>query len=450
MNTLKQFFIGNLYTDDNNALLSLFAPLIASTTEKCADHFYKILLSDPNSQPYISNQLVEDKLKAELQKWIYQTLTPKTTPAARLEIEQTQRHVGAVHTRVDVPMALVNCAMNMIKQVLYQALSATTEYTDSEKLRYIPLMDQLLDASLSLINESYVEGHLENERTAQEFRSRSTAHELAIEIERIKGDFYNWLTQLMGALLFEHRTTTLLNIYQQDFALWIRHKLNFVCTETHSSQQIRANIATIQTQLDLIKDSSIEQRNELLKNISDLTKESGWMLSQIADANIETSTREDPLTSLIERRFINPILQNEVHMAMQTEEPFSLMMIDIDDFKNINDLHGHQAGDEVLSTIGRVLRNSLRVTDYAFRYGGEEFLILLPETPLNNALLAAQKILKKIQNTKVTIKGGRQLQVTVSIGLSEFDGHPDYDKTIGLADEKLYEAKYKGKNGYAY
>lgn len=449
MNTLQQFHIGNLYTDHNNTLLSLFSPLIQASTAECADQFYEVLLSDPNSQLYISHELVEVKLKTELQQWIHQTLSPKTTPKARSAIVETQRHIGAVHNRVDVPMALVNCAMNIIKQVLYRILDRNTDYTDREKLQFIPLMDQLLDASLSLINESYLEGHMENERTAQEFRSRSTAHELAIEIERIKGDFYNWLTQLMGALLFEHPTSAFLNIYQQDFALWIRHKLNFVCTETQSTQKIRANLSAIQAELDVIKNNPTVRLNQSLKKISDLTKESGWMLSQIANANIETSTREDSLTSLIERRFINPILQNEVQMAMRTKEAFSLMMIDIDDFKSINDQHGHQAGDEVLSMIGRLLKNALRVTDYAFRYGGEEFLILLPETNLVNAQQAAQKIITKVQKTRIPIKNGRQLQITVSIGIAQFDGHPDFSKTIALADERLYQAKENGKNGYA-
>lgn len=449
MNTLQQFYIGNLYTDEHNQLLSLFTPLIEGVTAECAEQFYDVLLTDPKSQPYISNELIEAKLKSELQKWILQTLTPKTTPEALSQIVQTQRHVGAVHTRVDVPMTLVNCAMNIIKQVLYQALGSDSDYSDSDKLRFIPLMDQLLDASLSLINESYMEGHLENERTAQEFRSRSTAHELAIEIERIKGDFYSWLSQLMGSLLFEHPSASNFDVYQQDFSLWIRHKLNFVCTETVTTQKIRANLNAIQTELNIIKDMSAEDRNQALKKISDLTKESGWMLSQIANANLETSTREDALTSLIERRFLSPILQNEAQMAMRTESPFSLMMIDIDDFKHINDLHGHQAGDEVLSTIGRLLKNALRVTDYAFRYGGEEFLLLLPETHIANAQKAAQKILDKVRQTTVTIKSGRQLKVTISIGIAEFDGHPDYDRVIALADQKLYQAKHNGKNGFA-
>ncbi|PLA73633.1 hypothetical protein CYQ88_10240 [Hydrogenovibrio sp. SC-1] len=447
MNTLQQFYIGNFYTDENNQLLSLFSPLITDTTAECADHFYDVLLSDPKSQPYISNELVEVKLKAELQKWILQTLTPKMTPEARVEIVQTQRHVGAVHTRVDVPMSLVNCAMNIIKQVLYQTLSASPDYSDSDKLRFIPLMDQLLDASLSLINESYMEGHLQNERTAQEFRSHSTAQELAIEIERIKGDFYGWLSQFMGALLFENPSSTYFDIHQQDFALWIRHKLNFVCAESSTTQKIQANLTAIQSELTAIKNNDPEHRNQALKTISDLTKESGWMLSQIANANIETSTREDSLTFLIERRFLDPILQNESQMAMRTETPFSLMMIDIDDFKHINDIHGHQAGDEVLSMIGRLLKNALRVTDYAFRYGGEEFLILLPETNLENAQKAAVKMLDKVRKMIVSIRNGRQLKVTISIGIAEFDGHPDYERTIALADEKLYQTKHNGKDG---
>jgi diguanylate cyclase len=173
------------------------------------------------------------------------------------------------------------------------------------------------------------------------------------------------------------------------------------------------------------------------------------MLGQIADKNIEDATREDALTSLIERRFMAPILQSETQLAIKTQEPYTLLMIDVDNFKSVNDIHGHQAGDAVLSSIGRHLKRSLRVTDYAFRFGGEEFMILMPETSLNNGIIAAKKILENIRQNEVKLDNGRTLKATVSIGLAQFEQDPDYQNVIKIADEKLYEAKHAGKDRYA-
>lgn len=172
------------------------------------------------------------------------------------------------------------------------------------------------------------------------------------------------------------------------------------------------------------------------------------MLGQIADQNIESAAREDALTSLIERRFLAPIMQNETQMALKTKTPYTVLMVDVDNFKSVNDIHGHQAGDAVLSTIGRILKRSLRVTDYAFRYGGEEFLILMPETSAKSAERAAEKLLEKIRTASVRLDNGRTLKMTVSIGLAQFDDHPDFEHVIKHADEKLYEAKHNGKDRY--
>lgn len=238
------------------------------------------------------------------------------------------------------------------------------------------------------------------------------------------------------------------DIHHQEFSLWIRHKLGYVSTNDKSVSQIKQTLDKLQTELDELNLSGFAHKEQSVQKISALTNECGWLLGQIADQNIEASAREDTLTSLIERRFLAPIMQNETHMAMKTKTPYSVMMIDVDNFKSVNDIHGHQAGDSVLSTVGHILKRSLRVTDYAFRYGGEEFLILMPETPAANAVRAAEKLLDKIRNANIKLDNGRHLRVSVSIGIAQFDDHPDFEHVIKHADEKLYEAKHNGKDRY--
>lgn len=444
--SLNQFFIGQLYTHDNNALLRRYQSLIESITPLCALAFYEVLLTDPATKRFLTSELVETHLKKELQLWLNETLSEKNSEAESIAAINKQRSVGEIHARIDVPMHLVNSAMSIIKKVLFESIKASDSVVVTEKTDLIILLNQLLDASLSLINESYLEGRVENERSAQEYRSRSSAHEIAIEIERVKGALYGWMTQFMADLLTNNQRSV--DIHHQEFSLWIRHKLGYVSTNDKSVSQIKQTLDKLQTELDELNLSGFAHKEQSVQKISALTNECGWLLGQIADQNIEASAREDTLTSLIERRFLAPIMQNETHMAMKTKTPYSVMMIDVDNFKSVNDIHGHQAGDSVLSTVGHILKRSLRVTDYAFRYGGEEFLILMPETPAANAVRAAEKLLDKIRNANIKLDNGRHLRVSVSIGIAQFDDHPDFEHVIKHADEKLYEAKHNGKDRY--
>ncbi|MFA6699951.1 MAG: GGDEF domain-containing protein, partial [Thiomicrospira sp.] len=123
-----------------------------------------------------------------------------------------------------------------------------------------------------------------------------------------------------------------------------------------------------------------------------------------------------------------------------------LMLIDIDDFKRINDVYGHPAGDKVLEEVGKLLRQGLRLSDYPFRYGGEELLVLLPETRLTTAVELAEALRSLIAARSIKLESERHIAVTVSIGVAQFFDHPDYHRLIELADQKLYEAKRSGKN----
>ncbi|HQT02495.1 MAG TPA: GGDEF domain-containing protein [Thiotrichales bacterium] len=444
--SLNQFFIGQLYTSENNALLRRYQSIIEQITPQCAQAFYEVLLTDHATKRFFTSELVETHLKNDLQLWLNETLSEKTTEAECVATIHKQRSVGEIHARIDVPMQLVNSAMSIIKKVLFETIKMHDSVPVAEKTDLIILLDQLLDASLSLINESYLEGRVENERSAQEYRSRSTAHEIAIEIERVKGALYGWMTQFMADLLTTQQR--IVDIHHQEFSLWIRHKLNFVSPNDKLVRQIKLSLDNLQLALDHLYHSPNTDREETIQKISALTNECGWLLGQIADQNIESAAREDALTSLIERRFLAPIMQNETQMALKTKTPYTVLMVDVDNFKSVNDIHGHQAGDAVLSTIGRILKRSLRVTDYAFRYGGEEFLILMPETSAKSAERAAEKLLEKIRTASVRLDNGRTLKMTVSIGLAQFDDHPDFEHVIKHADEKLYEAKHNGKDRY--
>ena len=165
------------------------------------------------------------------------------------------------------------------------------------------------------------------------------------------------------------------------------------------------------------------------------------------EAQLERLARTDVLTSLSNRRHFYERAQQEVARAKRSGKAFSLMLLDVDFFKKINDQYGHAGGDKVLRRLSRVLTELLREVDTPARLGGEEFVVLMPETPLEGARLVAERVRARMEAIVVELSDGRQIRFTVSIGLSQWaDGEEDIDVPLHRADEALYRAKAGGRN----
>lgn len=156
----------------------------------------------------------------------------------------------------------------------------------------------------------------------------------------------------------------------------------------------------------------------------------------------------DSLTGLNNRRYFDKVLPQEYERAHRDGIPFSLMMIDVDNFKKFNDTYGHHFGDRVLVSIGRVLRKTLRRIDFAFRYGGEEFVVILPDTDLGSAHKVAERIRQRVvSESRKLLRNQNDPPVTVSIGISCYPRDAACSKALlAMADQLLYKAKKAGRN----
>jgi len=157
----------------------------------------------------------------------------------------------------------------------------------------------------------------------------------------------------------------------------------------------------------------------------------------------------DDLTGFFNRTHLMDLIETESNRAVRTGSVFSLAMIDIDKFKNINDTYGHQTGDYVLKTFAAVIRSILRKADFCGRYGGEEFLIVLTETDLQAAKIFAERIRDCVEKSLFPSLGP-DTRVTVSIGLTVYKMQENIERTISRADEALYRAKNGGRNRMEY
>jgi diguanylate cyclase (GGDEF)-like protein len=187
-----------------------------------------------------------------------------------------------------------------------------------------------------------------------------------------------------------------------------------------------------------------------------LTIGSAWLLAYIAGVyasgerrmrdTVLQMSRTDSLTGLFNRGQLFPTLEQEVQRTRRSSRGFCLLMVDLDGLKAVNDSYGHHRGDEVLRLLGGVIRRSIRATDTAYRYGGDEFLVLLPETDFAGAFVVAEKVRAGAEELGI-MAGGGELLTSVSIGLVSCpeDGTSSEELMIA-ADRAMYQAKSLGKN----
>ena len=153
----------------------------------------------------------------------------------------------------------------------------------------------------------------------------------------------------------------------------------------------------------------------------------------------------DGLTKLHNHRYFQDNLTREIKRVSRTQSPLSLILFDIDDFKLLNDTHGHATGDEVLTSLASILNDSARESDLIARYGGEEFVILMPNTDLAGAVHLAEKVRMAVESTRLVIGSNmKPINITVSVGVALFKG--DRREFFVEADRALYAAKANGKN----
>lgn len=166
---------------------------------------------------------------------------------------------------------------------------------------------------------------------------------------------------------------------------------------------------------------------------------------EFKNEELDRMSKTDYLTELVNRRFMITRINEEAARCQRTEQKFSLLMCDIDDFKRVNDIYGHEIGDIVIKEVSKIIKGVIREYDVAARWGGEEFLILLVSDDIDCAKIAGEKIRSAVEQNKIVIDRG-SLKVTISIGIAEYLNEISISDNVNNADKALYKSKHNGKN----
>ena len=164
---------------------------------------------------------------------------------------------------------------------------------------------------------------------------------------------------------------------------------------------------------------------------------------------LEQFAMVDGLTGIYNRRWFDKAMNRHLNRYERSREPFTLCMVDVDHFKHYNDNYGHQAGDVALSTLAKVLGESIRPTDFVARYGGEEFAVILPGTQVENAEVVAKRLCDAVRETKILMSDSTPLpSITISMGIAQMCPGDTLANLIEAADKQLYQAKQKGRDRF--
>jgi diguanylate cyclase (GGDEF)-like protein len=201
------------------------------------------------------------------------------------------------------------------------------------------------------------------------------------------------------------------------------------------------------------KDDETNEKNFMANKhylvLDALTHLSNSVISELEETKqqLKEQANRDYLTGLYNRRYFNEIAQDFIHISKRERKPFSVIMLDIDKFKKINDTYGHSIGDDVLKALSNIIQKTVRKSDIVSRYGGEEFALLLPFTDKQGAQRIAEKIRINVEDTKIVLHNSKIVQFTVSLGVDCIEMQDEnIEESLDRADSALYNAKESGRN----
>jgi len=199
----------------------------------------------------------------------------------------------------------------------------------------------------------------------------------------------------------------------------------------------------------LIQASALRSHEELLQTKKQ-ADEAEARIKQLEQELMRVSelVREDQLTGALNRRGLDETMERELKRADRSRSPLCVALLDIDNFKKLNDTLGHQAGDQALVHLVKVIKETLRPADIVGRYGGEEFVIMLPDTPLEAAVEVLQRLQRDLTR-KFFLHNNERILITFSAGVALREENEDQEDLLGRADKAMYQAKQAGKNRVA-
>jgi diguanylate cyclase len=284
-------------------------------------------------------------------------------------------------------------------------------------------LDSLIDRNTPLTSD-----------LAEKLFAQYVCHGVGAVNENLHAEIINTLTSVLGSFV--------------DLAGRTAHSNSSLQTQMKKLEAVSKPAEVLQIASEIIRETSsfIDATQTFEESLRDTASEIDQLKGELAKARQQAFN--DALTGLMNRRGFDNALEKAINDSSENNSPLCLLLIDIDHFKMVNDTHGHLVGDKVLRGLSRLLVNQMRGNDFLSRYGGEEFAVILPNTPITGAFTVAENLRKSAQKLRLTnVKTGDKLtQVTISTGVSSYRKGESIEDFISRCDKALYRAKNQGRN----
>ena len=442
------------YASEWRSILLCFTPhvrsvmqqLVHSNSTMLALHFYEAMMEDDAAASFLSHEQVQTRLKPTMVKWLEEVYA--LDPEADLEkTAQQQVKIGEVHARIDLPVYLVLRGASRIKEGIHNLMLLNCTLNAQERLAAMQLVMRVMDLTMEIMAQAYATSRERNSRSKEAYRLFALTQNVSTLRERRRAELLDWQNQCLFNHALGSNAPSMPTLNASDFGLWFRHKGAHVFQGMPETALILQSMDYVDNQLlPHLQHATPETLVQNLEKLREQARHIALSLETLFEHNSQMDAGRDVLTHLLNRKFLPVVLGKEVSYARETNTTFSVLTLDIDYFKRINDTWGHESGDMVLQQISAMLSNNSRGGDYVFRMGGEEFLLLLVDTSAVSALRMAEKLRAQVERDPFTLARNERLSVTVSIGVATFDGHPDYQRVLRQSDEALYAAKARGRN----
>ena len=408
------------------------------------DAFYADLLDDPRAPQFLTHDQVRTTLKPALKRWLHAIL--KAGPDDVDALIGGNRHVGQVHARIGIPVDLVARGVRLLRQRLIRRFQADAAGDGPSALAVI---NHSIDIAMEAMSQAYARAQERSSRTDAAYRLFTLVQNVGAERERQRALLLDWENRLLYAWTTHTKTYQGEPLAGSEFGLWFLHKgvPSFgQCSETDSIQRLVGEIDAMLGNAGNEEYSGLDARLQAFEQIRERLATIRHLLTMLFERLGELDSGADALTQLLNRRFLPAVLRREIELSRQSAQPFAALLIDLDHFKQINDSHGHEAGDRALQHVAAVLANATRGSDYVFRLGGEEFVVVLVAVNEQQAMIIAEDLRRQIAAQPLAMPGKPPLPITASIGVAAHDGHPDYEHLMARADAAMYAAKQAGRN----
>ncbi len=381
-------------------------------------------------------------------EWMKKLVDPDATSGEIFFSEQDS--LGDMMARIGFPPHAVSRSIRKIKLWFLRHL-AETDVSRRQLVDAMTFVIGLFDIALEVREASYQKGIASNARVNEAYRLHLLGQNLGMERERQRAALMEWGHGILAAFYQNAASSELPRLWKSEFGLWLNHKAHILFERQPKLELIKQLVNRIDNKLvPALERVSFGDRSQISDAAGRIEEELSaikFLLNSIFEAHIEVESGRDPLTQLLTRRFMPSVMMREIQLQkMSSAAGFCTLLLDIDHFKNINDTHGHKVGDLALRSVAAAITEAVRQTDFVFRYGGEEMLIVLVECDEAMGLQVAEKIRSEIAKLSIPLADGGKFAVTVSIGVAAFKGELDYEGILARADKAVYEAKERGRN----